>query len=73
MPIAPRVVRGRDRPEALLTRCIPLHKSPRDILAPAHHRPTGIRGGGRGTHNLQLDALAVELNRADLEVNADGG
>ena len=49
------VVRGRDRPEALLARRVPLHKPPKDILAPAHLRPaprdaraSGERGQGKG-------------------------
>lgn len=33
------VVRGRDRPEALLARSIPLRRTPKVKLAPLHHRP----------------------------------
>ena len=64
------VVGRRDGAEALLSCRVPLQSM-------AAHTELVPSWRGRGpcidsTHNLELDLLAVEIYRADLEVDADG-
>lgn len=58
------VVGGGYRPEAFLAGCVPLRAKSSEHTALC---------GLQRTNNLQLDAAAVELNCADLKVDADGG
>ena len=71
------VVRRRDRPEPLLSRRVPLCVTP-EHCSQLSLRQTWARAAkweeqAGGTHNLELDALAVEFDGTDLEVDTDGG
>lgn len=49
-----------------------VHPPRGQLPAAAFHSPPGQRRARNGTHDLQLDSLALQLDGPDLEINSNG-